>query len=401
MSFYPRRALTISVATVCLGVVAFFHVMPALAADQATSDIIRHSDIDMLSWYPPGQHTVNPDDFRKWGATLVTWGLDSIFTRTKNCPEPLSEIVEAAHDGGVRSYLANLDMCSAQPWNLARDAKLREAIARDFNGNGLVVPWFPAVVDGVPAYTGCTNNPVYRENVRQRVRDGAAAGCKGLHVDCANGMTGILGRQGGCYCRHCMEGFRKFLAGKYSRQQLSAMGVGDINAWDFAAEVRRVAGTKERLLTLAKGGGRIDKQLPLFGDYRKFLAQSTRSWLEELGELAKQLGGPDAGYSIDGGRVESWLALSAFADFFTCEVRHYPEDRRIPSQVIGMYRAAESLGTTLSVTAGTRSTNGWIRSARPVTSWSKHTIRSALSSPVEPVQIADSPHGIWSNSIVW
>jgi hypothetical protein len=338
---------------VLLGIVTFFYVFPLYAAEQAASDIIRHSDIDMLSWYPPGQHTVNPDDFRKWGATLVTWGLDSIFTKTQNVPQPLSALVDASYDGGVRAYLANLDMCSAQPWNLARDAKLREAIARDFNGNGLVVPWFPAVVDGVPAYAGCINNPVYRENVRQRVREGAAAGCKGLHVDCANGLSGILGRHGGCYCKHCMEGFKTFLIEKYSRQQLAAMGIGDIDAWDFAAEVRHVAGTKQRLLTLMSGGGGIDKQIPAFRDYRQFLAQSSRSWLEELAKLTKQLGGPSAGYSINGGRVESWLSMSSLADFFTCEIRHYPENRQIPSRVIGLYRAAESLGTMLSVTAGT------------------------------------------------
>jgi hypothetical protein len=347
-----RRTLTISGVAVWLGIVPFFCVFPSHAANQTQSGIIRHSDIDMLSWYPPGQHTVNPDDFRKWGATLVTWGLDSIFTRTQNVPQPLSELVKAAYDGGVRSYLANLDMCSAQPWNLARDAKLREAIARDFEGDGLVVPWFPVVVDGVPAYAGCINNPVYQENVRQRVREGSAAGCKGLHVDCANGLMGILGRHGGCYCKYCMAGFKKFLVRKYSRQQLSTMGIDRIDTWDFAAEVRRVAGTKQRLLEMLKGG-RIDKHIPLFRDYRQFLAQSTRNWLEELARLAKQLGGPGAGYSINGGRVESWLSLSSFADFFTCEVRHNPEDRRIPSRVIGLYRAAESLGKVLSVTAGT------------------------------------------------
>jgi len=347
-----RHKLTISKAAILLGVVLFFYVFSLHATGQTPSDIIRHSDIDMLSWYPRGQHTVNPDDFRKWGVTLVTWGLDSIFTKTENVPQPLSELVKAAHDGGVRAYLANLDMCSAQPWNLARDAELREAIARDFDGNGLVVPWFPAVVDGVPAYAGCINNPVYQENVRQRVRDGAAAGCKGLHVDCANGLSGILGRHGGCYCEHCMKGFKKFLAGKYSQQQLSTMGINDIDAWDFAREVRRVAGTKQRLLEILKGG-RINEQIPSFQDYQRFLNQSTMSWLEELAKLNKQLGGPGAGYSINGGRVERWLSLSSFADFFTCEIRHYPENRQIPSRVIGLYRAAESLGKMLSVTAGT------------------------------------------------
>ena len=348
-----KRIPTTYVAAICLAIVPFFHIYPSQASDQVEKDIIRHSDIDMLSWYPPGQHTLNPDDFRKWGATLVTWGLDSIFTRTKNCPQPLNELVKAAYDGGVRSYLANLDMCSAQPWNLAKDTELQEAIARDFDGNGLVVPWFPAVVDGVPAYAGCINNPVYRENVRQRVKDGDAAGCKGLHVDCANGLTGILGRHGGCYCDHCMEGFKKYLVGKYSRQQLSTMGIADIENWNFAKEVKHVAGTKQQLLTMVKGGGRIDQQIPLFRDYRQFLAQSSMSWLEELGELAKQLGGPNTGYSINGGRIDRWLALSSFADFFTCEVRHYPENKRIATRVIGMYRAAESMGTTLSVTAGT------------------------------------------------
>ena len=112
-----RYALTISAVAVWLGIVTFFHVCPSQAADRAGNDIIRHSDIDMLSWYPPGQHTVNPEDFRKWNATLVTWGLDTIFTRTENVPQSLSVLVKAAYDGGVRSYLANLDMCSAQPWN--------------------------------------------------------------------------------------------------------------------------------------------------------------------------------------------------------------------------------------------------------------------------------------------
>ena len=357
-----KRTLTISVAAILLGVVPLFSVFPLYAADQTTSDVIRHSDIDMLSWYPPGQHTVNPDDFRKWGATLVTWGLDSIFTRTENVPQPLSELVKAAYDGGVRAYLANLDMCSAQPWNLARDPKLREAIARDFDGNGLVVPWFPAVVDGVPAYAGCINHPVYRENVRQRVRDGAAAGCKGLHVDCANGLTGILGRHGGCYCTHCMEGFKKYLVGKYSRQQLSDMGIDNIKTWDFAAQVKRAAGTKQLLLKLTKGKRRIDEQVPLFRHYQNFLAQSTVSWVEELGKLVKQLGGPNVGFSVNGGRVERWLALSSFTDFFTCEVRHDPEQRRIPSRVVGLYRAAESLDTMLSVTAGT--VNDWHQPAK-------------------------------------
>lgn len=249
---------------------------PAAAADQAASDIIRHSDIDMVSWYPAGQHTVNPSDFRKWGATLVTWGLDSIFANTKNVPEPLSELVKAAHDGGVRAYLANLDMCSAQPWNLAKDAKLREAIARDVDGKGLVVPWFPAVVDGVPAYWGCLNNPVYQENVRQRVRDAAAAGCKGLHVDCANMTAGnILGRYGGCYCPSCMEAFKKYVRNKYSRQRLSDMGINDLDAWDFVTEVKRVAGTAQELPKVI-ASGRVEQQVPLFRDFRSFVAQSNR-----------------------------------------------------------------------------------------------------------------------------
>jgi len=347
-----KRALTISAVAVWLGAVLFFPVFPSHAANQATSDIIRHSDIDMLSWYPPGQHTVNPDDFRKWGATLVTWGLDSIFTRTENVPQPLSVLVKAAHDGGVRAYLANLDMCSAQPWNLAQDAELREAIARDFDGNGLVVPWFPAVVNDVPAYWGCLNHPVYQENVRQRVRDGATAGCRGLHVDCANMMTGILGRYGGCYCQYCVDGFKKHIRQKYSRRQLSEMGIDDIDAWDFAGEVKRVAGTVEQLPRVI-ASGRVEERIPLFRDYRAFVAQSNVSWLEDLGTLIKQLGGPDAGYSVNGGSVERWLALSPIADYFTCEIRHNPEQRRIPSRVIGMYRAAESLGKVLSVTAGT------------------------------------------------
>jgi hypothetical protein len=342
---------------VCTGLVVLLvattsQVDTVTAANDANADIIRHSDIDMVSWYPPGQHTLNPDDFRKWGATLVSWGLDTVFTRTQNVPQPLGDLVKAAHDGGVRDYLANLDMCSAQPWNLAKDAELREAIARDFGGNGLVVPWFPAVVDGVPAYEGCLNNPVYRENVRQRIRESVAAGCKGLHVDCANGVMGVFRRHGGCFCECCMKGFKRFLVNKYSQEQLSGLGLDDIGTWDFAADVQRATGTTERLVTMTRNG-QIEKRVPVFRDYRAFLNQSYVDWLKELAALTKQLGGPDAGFSINHGRVEPWLPVRSFADFFTCEVRHAPEKKQISSRVIGLYRAAESLDRMLSVTAGT------------------------------------------------
>jgi len=165
-------------------------------------------------------------------------------------------------------------------------------------------------------------------------------------------MTGILGRHGGCYCRYCVEGFKKQLLQKYSRQQLSNMGIDEIESWDFAAEVKRLAGTVEQL-PRAIANGHIEKQIPLFREYRAFVAQSNMNWLKELAALTKQLGGPDAGYSVNGGSVERWLALSSFADLFTCEVRHDPQEGRIPSRVIGLYRAAESMGKMLSVTAGT------------------------------------------------
>jgi hypothetical protein len=60
-----------------------------------------------------------------------------------------------------------------------------------------------------------------------------------------------------------MEGFRKYLREKHSAEELSESGVDDLDTWDFAAEVRRVAGTKERLLEMLKRG-QIDGRIPLF-----------------------------------------------------------------------------------------------------------------------------------------
>ena len=76
------------------------------------------------------------------------------------------------------------------------------------------------------------------------------------------------------------------------------MGIDDIDARDFAAEVKRVVGTKERLFGLTRGG-QINKQVPLLSHYRKFLCQSSMDWREDLGKLTRQLRGPKAGFSID------------------------------------------------------------------------------------------------------
>ena len=54
-------------------------------------------------------HASEGDVYR---AIATLSGMTFVDPGTANVPESLTEVVKAAHDGGVRLYLANLDMCS-------------------------------------------------------------------------------------------------------------------------------------------------------------------------------------------------------------------------------------------------------------------------------------------------
>ncbi|HEM61735.1 MAG TPA: hypothetical protein ENO24_05555, partial [Chloroflexi bacterium] len=77
----------------------------------------------------------------------------------------------------------------------------------------------------------CLSNPAFQEFFEDRLRALIDSGADGVHID--ELMTRSFPNHEG-YCDDCMEGFRDFLAARYSAAELQARyGIEDINSFDF------------------------------------------------------------------------------------------------------------------------------------------------------------------------
>lgn len=85
---------------------------------------------------------------------------------------------------------------------------------------------------------GCVNSPDYRASYLQRLKEFADLGADSIHVD-DPGCNWTATRWGACFCEHCMEGFRAFLAEGLDADALKALDIDDIARFDYAARLDR------------------------------------------------------------------------------------------------------------------------------------------------------------------
>jgi len=79
---------------------------------------------------------------------------------------------------------------------------------------------------------GCVNNPEYVNILITRAKQGIDLGVRSFQRDewLANNR---LYEVEGCFCQHCMDGFRKYLKDTYSTAQLALWGITDINSFNY------------------------------------------------------------------------------------------------------------------------------------------------------------------------
>jgi hypothetical protein len=128
----------------------------------------------------------------------------------------------------------------------------------------------------------CTNNPVWREHLLELAKRSISLceGTDGIYIDEAQGNSDCLGYDypnTGCFCQYCMEGFQKYLKGKYSVEELRAFGIEDISSFDYGDFIRA------NYLALFKDRRR---EVPLFVDFENYMTGSvTKFWREYLSEV--------------------------------------------------------------------------------------------------------------------
>ena len=159
-----------------------------------TERAIRRSDVIFM--YD------NPERYEAYGCTVLGWA-----------GHGGREHVAQAHAKGVDLYTYAVGFRTEFSRMIDFSPDFLDAACRDLSGEPFIVPWlWDHKHKGQPAWWFCANSPLYRAYLDSRLVQLADTDADGLHIDDYTGTAGTVTRGIGCFCPHCMAGFRAYLA---------------------------------------------------------------------------------------------------------------------------------------------------------------------------------------------
>ena len=208
-----RKALSSVLLWSCI--VACGRFAPAAEDDSTPGRAIRRSDVVFM--YD------NPEMYEPYGCTVMGWagGRDK-------------KRIELAHSKGVRHFSCSVGFLTEGRGVIDFSDDFLDAACRNFAGEPFGVPWlWDHKHKGQSYWWWCTNSPLYHKYLSKRLEETMAAGPDGLHIDDYRGTSGSLTWLSGGFCRHCMAGFREYLAQNMPQEKLAQLGITDLAELDY------------------------------------------------------------------------------------------------------------------------------------------------------------------------
>jgi hypothetical protein len=286
---------------------------------------------DVVFMYAAGDEQAYSD----YGATVVAWGGAHTLTQVRRFAEL------GIHATGTMWCL------TAGAENLHKSADLREATARDIEGNPIPVPWLPDhVYEGTPSWFGCTNHPSFRAHVRKEVCNAMGGGALGLHVDDHLGSAQAAASQGGCFCDYCMRAFSHWLTREASPSHLAEAGVNSFDDFDYRDLVRRFASTRRAYLVR-------QHEIPLHQAFVDCQLQLAAEHTRQLGELAAEVTGHAVTLSANTSLPHlEHIVVAPYLTYLVGEVaQHAARGTDDLIKAVHAYRMAEAIGKPIAATA--------------------------------------------------
>ena len=288
------------------------------------------------------------EDYRRYRATGLAWGfLPEPDRRGLPPDEEMMRDVDEAHRCHAK-FQGRVELDADWMGMIDYDSNFMESTVRDLN-NHPAVTWWTHRYKGHPAYHYCTNAPGYRRYLMQQLRRVMQAGSDWLMIDSAIPTIGALNaRYGGCFCVHCLAGFRQYLQTHLSEEDLQAHGIDDLTSFDY------------RQFLLAKGitDGQYRAQIlafppviPLAGEYFDYQWREVSGLFREFKRYARQFG-DDVPMSSNSPYywAEFMYAVDAH-DFYTNEMEYQPPETEIfPTEPIYTFKLADALNRLVAIT---------------------------------------------------
>jgi len=312
---------------------------------------LRHADIALMPEGTPKDYAL----FASLRPTVVAWGEDAlpVLDGGKESKVKFTRKREAYRQLGVKWQAANVWMLTATERYLYRHPELLDATCIDLWGGKILPPWLSdAEFKGVKPWWGCTNNPQFQAQLLARMNAGLAAGATMIHLDDHSGTLACATFEGGCFCGHCVRGFREWLERNVDTGELAAGGIPDVAALDYRAWVlNRGYADREAFITAATKGS-----VPLWDRFLAFQRDAAIAFIRRMQADAAQTTGHPVAFGVNSYNLLPVQLFDAHVvDYFANEVEQFDKEDSVPPVV---YRLGEALGRP---TFATGTGEDWIK----------------------------------------
>jgi hypothetical protein len=182
--------------------------------------------------------------------------------------------------GTLNCQLADSPTAAKRTYTMARTV--------DMKGEPLKDPW----TKSWGMRFCCPNNPDYAKLYLDHARYALEIGVDHFQMDGVQ-LNDIMLHYGGCFCAHCVNGFREYLAKHSTHGQRTTWGIGDLAAFDYAHFLLGL-GTAADAASSAWKGPRELREL-----FRAFQIESGLGFLRDMHREIDRIAGRKVGYSCN------------------------------------------------------------------------------------------------------
>ena len=324
-----------------VGLLALLAAAGCGRAQEPERKLLERSDVVLM-----GSSTLTR--YKQYSATVITWG-GRPYSDAPDVVERYSEDVRAARAMGIR-YVPHAAFRMAYTHMIDYDPGFMDSVCRTLDGEPIVVPWLRYdEYKGYPAYWFCTNAPRYRDYLRYQMKHAFDGGADGVQVDDYGGTYGTRSSAGGCFGPHCMAAFREYVAQNVPGEQLAALGIRDLDAFDYGEFLRGRGVTAEQFK--AQAGAPV-QTIPLGHAYDEFQLAAAMAWLEEFHRYCEGRAGHALPLAVScGAGSPTDLHVAPLVTFFCAVVGHAAAEGGISAAPVWSYKLADALGRPMACTA--------------------------------------------------
>ncbi|MDE2635862.1 MAG: hypothetical protein OXI30_05820, partial [Chloroflexota bacterium] len=288
------------------------------------------------------------DVYRRYRATALGWGfLPEPDRRGLPPDEEMMRDVDEAHRCGIK-FQGRVELDADWMGVIDFDSNFMESTVRDLNDKPAIT-WWAHRYKGHPPYFFCTNSPAYRHYLMYQLRRVMQAGTDWLMIDSAiPTIASLNARYGGCFCQHCMSGFRDCLRANLSDAELAYWEIADLESFNYREYLLARGFTDERYRAEILA---FPPVIPLAGEYFDFQWKEVNSLFRAFKRYAQEFG-DDVPMSSNSPFywAEFMYAVDAH-DFYTNEMQYLPpEDEILPTDPVYTFKLADALDRMLEIT---------------------------------------------------